>query len=474
MRTALVAALSVLAIACGSPAPGAPTPIPAQTALPTRAPVQVQAVVPQTAPSPVRPVASPSPARIPLSALAGHSGADLRATLDATLQENAYLTAAAMQAASAARLDELIGASTMLDQSTLNLAEIVGSIKGQTAAQALADAWRAQTADLITYSQAHASATPAQPDVDYQSGLIAAQLATADFSEQAAETVVRRRTQQELTLADSLANHDAGQTAQHLATLVSGSGDLSRPLSAALASQVRELSPATTEGADVEVRLRLGAGLLQHVYLRGAAIEAATDNRAADAQAYAAAAGDTADDLAAQLTGMYGAEVGNAVGDRLRGETDAVLAAASGGDRRQAGEDLEQLRGQIDALLSGANPLLAPGLLAQQLRAEDQPLLTATVAFQNRDFATAYARLHEAAHQSQKPALTLALAIVDRYPGRYLMLPTPARGLRQNSTSGSRGSSSTGSSPSGSTTSGIGPDVGPHVGPRVGPFGGRH
>jgi hypothetical protein len=76
------------------------------------------------------------------------------------------------------------------------------------------------------------------------------------------------------------------------------------------------------------VQLRLGSSLLRHVYLSGAAVDAAANSRVADAQAYSVAAG--------------------------------------------------------------------------------------------------LARLHEAARQSQKPAATLALAIVDRYPGRYLLFPSPS------------------------------------------------
>jgi hypothetical protein len=91
-------------------------------------------------------------------------------------------------------------------------------------------------------------------------------------------------------------------------------------------------------------------------------------------------------------------------------------------------------------------------------------MLTAAVAFQSRDFTTAYARLHEAARQSQKPAQTLALAIVDRYPGRYLVLPASGRGPRGNSSSDATRSVGGGHTPA----------TGPEGGPHVGPFSGRH
>ena len=123
---------------------------------------------------------------------------------------------------------------------------------------------------------------------------------------------------------------------------------------------------------------------------------------------------------------MYTTDVGKGVTDRLRAQTDALVKQPPAGDRRMAGADLERLRAEIDALLVNANPLLAPGLLTQQLRASDQPMLSAADAFAAHDYATAFARLHEAARQSQKPAATLALTIVDRYPGRYLLLPSPS------------------------------------------------
>jgi hypothetical protein len=157
--------------------------------------------------------------------------------------------------------------------------------------------------------------------------------------------------------------------------------------------------------------------------------------------------------------------VGQGVAARLQSQSQALVSVASGGDRHQASEDMDRLRGQIDGLLSSANPLLAPGLLTQELRAGDQAMLTATDAFQARDFSTAYARLHEAARQSQKPAETLALAIVDRYPGRYLVLPTPGPDLD------GRGASQTSSLRS--VGAGRSPHGGPNVGPHVGPSGGH-
>ena len=144
-----------------------------------------------------------------------------------------------------------------------------------------------------------------------------------------------------------------------------------------------------------------------------------------DAQARVDAASDSADELGQQLASVWGPELGNALAERERAETATLVALASGGNRSQATSDLDRLRGEIDLLLSGANPLLPKGMLSQQLRPIDQAVLSASDAFVARDFSTAYTRLREAARQTQKPADALALSIVDRFPGRYLLLPTP-------------------------------------------------
>jgi len=334
-----------------------------------------------------------------------------------------------MQASSAARLDELIGVSAMLDQDALALAEIVGAIRGQTAAQALVDAWRAQSADLIAYAQGQASSAV---DLDRQRTVIAAQLATGSLPASAAADVLQHRQEQELALATAISAHDSSQTVQRLSDLQSTSDDLGRPLAAAMAAQLSDLSPAATEGADISLRLHLDAEMLQQVYWTGAAMAAAADTRPADAQAYTSAADQAANDTANELAAIYGGDVGNGLADRLRGQIAAFVSAASGGDRHQAATEVERLRNETDALLSGANELIAPGLLTQLLRGVDQPLLSASDAFVARNFNTAYARLHESAKAAQKPADTLALAIVDRYPGRYLNLPTTAPVSRQS------------------------------------------
>jgi hypothetical protein len=392
--------------------------------------VAVQTLAPSSAAfsgSAARAVASPSPLALPLSAVAGRSGADVRVALDLLLQEQVFLSALAMDAASSARLDELGGAMATLDQNSMALAEVLGAVKGQESAQALLAAWRGLIADLIDYAQGqHATA---MADLERRQATIASQLSMGEFSEAAASDLLGKRIQAQLSLADAIVSHDAAPATQRLRSAAAASDELGRPLAAAIAARAPLQAPRPTEGLDIDVRVALTRALQAQTYLSGAAAGAAADGRTSDLQALVGAANDNATDLGRQLGSVYGSALGDGLAERWRAETAALVSAASGGDRRQAVADLDRLRGELDDLLSGANTLLPPGLMKQQLRASDQPLLIATDTFASRDFGTAYVRLREAARLSQKPADTLALSIVDRYPGRYFVpvTPTPRR-----------------------------------------------
>jgi hypothetical protein len=225
-----------------------------------------------------------------------------------------------------------------------------------------------------------------------------------------------------LQLGDAIRARDTRASIQQLGQLQSTGDQLSDPLAAALASQLHDLSPANTQGADIDLRRRLEDDAVDRVYLSGAAIDAAADARPSEAEAYVSAAGQAADDFGNQLGAVYTSDVTTGLADRLRTETSDLASAAGGADRHQASSDVDRLRSQIDGELSGGNPLLAPGLIGEQLRASDRPLFSAVDAFVIRDYSTAYARLHESARAAEKAADTVGLGLVDRYPGRYLNL----------------------------------------------------
>ena len=430
-RAGLLLSCVFLVAACSSPVPPQPVEQPHATRSPDATPVEVQTAgrtSPGAVPVPVlRPVASPSAVALPLSVLAGRSGADVRVTLNLLLQEQVFLTASAMDAASNGRLDELIGISAALDQNSLAFAEVIGAVKGQPTAEALLGAWRGLVADLVLYAQGQQAAAGA--DLDQRRSVIAARLALGNLSAGAVDELLRARVQAQLALADAIVGHDAAQAAQRLRSTAAASDEIARPLSAAISAHLPAAAPPPTEGLAVDIRLALTRLLQEHTFLNGAAVDAAADGRGSDQQAYLKAADESASDLGAQLASVYSPELGDELTARLRAESAAFVSVASGGDRPQAAANVVRLRGELDGLLSSANQLLPPGLVGQQLRASDQPMLAAADAFTGRDFGTAFSRLREAARQSQKPADSVALSVVDRYPVRYFVPPTPTPGL---------------------------------------------
>jgi len=99
--------------------------------------------------------------------------------------------------------------------------------------------------------------------------------------------------------------------------------------------------------------------------------------RSEAAQLYANAAARAADAFANQLGSVYASDVTTAIADRLSAETNASVSAAGGGDPHQASSEVDRARSDVEGLLSGGIPLLALGLVGQQPRASDQPLLSA-------------------------------------------------------------------------------------------------
>jgi len=424
--------LLLLASACMPPAPRAAEPPPAiaQTPLPTPGPAASPAAVVLAIPSPV---AQPAPAHgsspggtVPLSLAVqvGRSGADLRIALDVLLQEQVYLTSAALGAASAARLDELIAASSSLDQNAASVGQLIGAVKGQPTGQQALNDWRALSADLVSYVQGQGG--PARADLAARRASLAGALALGDFSADAANSLLQSRLDAQLSLADSVVAHDPTRAVQLTRAAAAGSDDLVRPLAAAIAATQPDQVPPPTDGADVDLRASFARLMQERVYLLGAAEDAGGDRRSAEQQAATSAADANASDLGALIASVYGSEAGSAYRQRLQAENAAFVSAASGGNRAQAAADVERLRGELDELVAGVNALLPHGLLAQEERAVDQPLLVAADAYLAHDWSTAYAQVHDAARQSQKEADSLGESSIDRYPSRFLATPTPS------------------------------------------------
>lgn len=356
-----------------------------------------------------------------LGVLVGHSGSDVRVALVMLLQDNAFLSLATEEAAANGRLDELIATSIALDQNATNLSDIVAASKDQRSGQQVLNDLRGMNVDLVQYAQGNQDA--ARRDLDTRGSSLADQLAMGSLSSAAVGSLLHARFGQQLTVADAALAHDESR-ALHQARS-EANDDLARPWAAAIAARQSEQVPPPTEGSDVDLRVAFARQMQERVYLLGWALEAAADHRPAQATAATQADDDNATQLGSLVASAYGLDAGNAYADRLRAESTALLSVANGGDRQQALGMLDRARGDLDSIISGANFILPRGLLTDEYRAVDQSLLAASDALVAHDYATAYTRVREAARLSQKGADSLSEAIVDRYPGRFLVAPTP-------------------------------------------------
>jgi hypothetical protein len=393
--------------------------------LPTRAPRIVVAGTPSPAPATepparpasaatvsalpaavVRPGASPSPVALPLSVLVGRNGSDVRVGLDLALEENVYLAAAAIEAAAHERDDELAGTARTLDQTAATLAAIVGAVRGPEAQQALLEALRRQTAEVLDYTRGTGARPSAPPDA-----------------------LLQQRAQGLLDIVDSAIGADSADAVHATTTLRAAAArmdDVVRPLAADLAAQVPAQVAGATDAVEVELRLALDRRLQERVFLVGRALSASVDGRDVDRQAAAQTADATAEELGQLFAPFYGDSVATHLAGALRERNAALLGPTSSGNRDSSANALELARDELDSTFSGANALLPRGMLVVQLRAEDQELLATVDALGARDWGSAYGHLHQAARLSQRFGDALAQATADRFPGRFL--PTPAPG----------------------------------------------
>jgi hypothetical protein len=356
------------------------------------------------------------------------------------LQDEAYLSLAALEAAGNARLDELIAANTALDQNATGLSQIVAAVNGQSAGQQALDSWRAANADLVQYAQAGSARQDAvRHDLDARRASIANQLAVGDFTNDEANNVLSTRFQQQLSLADAVTAHDEQHELQIARSTAASGDDFSRAWAAAIAARQPDQVPPPTEGPDIDIRANFARLMEERVYLIAFAQAAAADRRDADQRAATQVADANAADIGALIASAYGSDAGSSYTQGLRTEASALLSATSSGNRDQAVSDLDRVRSQLDSIVSNQNDILPHGLLTDEFRSVDQSLLAVSDAFQAHDYSTAYSRVHDAARASQHGADSLAEGIVDRFPIRFLV-GTPTAGRELGGGRGPRGS----------------------------------
>lgn len=180
-----------------------------------------------------------------------------------------------------------------------------------------------------------------------------------------------------------------------------------------------------TNDPAVDFRVTLNRLTQEHVYLAGAATGAAIGGRDAEFKAAAAELDENSVAIAKGIGSVYGPEAEQAFLGLWRAHigffADYAMGAAKNDQamKQQARQNLDGYRMDIDALLTGANPNLPQGAVAELFKPHVEHLTAAIDAQAAGNAAQAYDMLHIAAHQSQEITDPLVDAIIAQFPERF-------------------------------------------------------
>jgi hypothetical protein len=181
----------------------------------------------------------------------------------------------------------------------------------------------------------------------------------------------------------------------------------------------------TANDPGTDLRVTLNRLTQEHVYLAGAATGAAISGRDAEFKAAAAELDENSVATAQGIGSVYGPEAEQAFLGLWRAHigffADYAMGAAQNDQamKQQARQNLDGYRMDIDALLTGANPNLPKGAVAELFKPHVEHLTAAIDAQAAGNAPLAYDMLHLAAHQSQEITDPLVDAIIAQFPERF-------------------------------------------------------
>jgi hypothetical protein len=202
---------------------------------------------------------------------------------------------------------------------------------------------------------------------------------------------------------------------------------LATPLSAAAAQTTSHESTRQMMTSNPASDLRVSMNLLtqEHVYLTGAATGAAIEGRDADFKAAAAELDQNGVAISKSLGSVYGPDAEAKFLQIWRAHigyfVDYAKAAAAHDDagKQKALVNLDGYRNDIDALLTGANPNLPKGSVAELFKGHVEHLTMVIDDQVAGNSQKAYTDLQMAAAQSHMIADPLSSAIVAQFPDKF-------------------------------------------------------
>ena len=206
------------------------------------------------------------------------------------------------------------------------------------------------------------------------------------------------------------------------------SSSSSSPSASSTASSTVKASPSTavtTKTKAADLRTALNLQLDEHVYLAGFAVSEALLGNTPGFEGAAKALDTNSVELSKSIGSVYGADAEKRFLELWRAHIGMFVAYTQGvaakdtAKMNKAKADLDGYRKDFDAFLSGANPNLPKGAVAELLVPHVQHLAGAIDAVGAGDLAAGFDMLKTAADQSQKIADPLSMAIVKQFPDKF-------------------------------------------------------
>jgi len=356
--------------------------------------------------------------------------ADLRVGLNLLLMDHVYITAQATDQALIGNTAGFNAAAATLDKNTLALGNAIGAAYGDAAKTTFVELWRKHIGFFVAYTQAIAkndAAGKAKADADldgYRKDFDAFITgANPNLPKGAVADLLVSHVKGLESMIDAQAAKDPTWPEKAM-TAAGHSQKIADPLSGAIAKQFPEKFPGDPASKAADLRVALDLLLDEHVHLTSFATGAALGANNAGFDQAAATLDKNTVGLANAIGSVYGDPAKSTFVELWRKHIGFFVnltkgvAAKDQAMQDKAKADLDGYRKDFDAFITGANPNLPKGAVADLL----VPHVTGISAFitdQSTKSDKSFDDIETAANHSQKIADPLAEAIVKQFPDKF-------------------------------------------------------
>ena len=304
--------------------------------------------------------------------------ANLRVTLNQLGSEHVYLAGYAFAAALGGRSDEFKVAADTTDKNTQELGAAIGSVYGPDAQTKFLALWRAHIGFFVDYAMGAAAKDDAKKmkaraDLDGYRNDIDAFLtgANPNLPKGVVAQLFAAHVVHLTTVIDDMVAGDTAGAYDMLHMAAHQTEEIMDPLSGAIVKQFPDKFPGDPMSPAASLRVALNDLGSEHVYLAGLAFDSALGGRNDEFNVAAMTTDKNTQELGAAIGSVYGADAQTKFLALWRAHigffVDYAMGAAAKDDakKQKARSDLDGYRNDIDAFLTGANPNLPKGAVAQ-------------------------------------------------------------------------------------------------------------